>query len=33
MSYKDFPSGLTDLNEYLDARHHISGTTGSELIV
>tara|TARA_B100001248_G_scaffold258711_1_gene243441 strand:- start:12 stop:2561 length:2550 start_codon:yes stop_codon:yes gene_type:complete len=29
MSYKDFPSGLTDLNEYLDARHHISGTTGS----
>ena len=29
MSFKDFPSGLSDLNEYLDARHHISGTTGS----
>ena len=29
MSYKDFPQGLTDLNQYLDARHHISGTTGS----
>ena len=29
MSYKDFPQGLNDLNEYLDARHHISGTTGS----
>jgi len=31
MSYKDFPNGLNDLNEYLDARHHISGTTGSGL--
>ena len=29
MSFKDFPNGLNDLNEYLDARHHISGTTGS----
>ena len=29
MSFKDFPSGLSDLNEYLDARHHVSGTTGS----
>lgn len=32
MSFKDFPNGLNDINEYLDARHHISGTNaaGSE---
>ena len=29
MSFTDFPSGLTNLNDYLDARHHISGTTSS----
>lgn len=29
MSYKDFPNGLNDINEYLDARHHISGTNAA----
>ena len=29
MSFKDFPNGLNDINEYLDARHHISGTNAA----
>ena len=30
MSFTDFKNGLQDVNDYLDARHHISGTTGSQ---
>jgi len=30
MSYTDFKSGLQNVNEYLDAKHHLSGTLGSE---
>ena len=30
MSYTDFKSGLQNVNDYLDAKHHLSGTVGSE---
>lgn len=30
MSFTDFKNGLQDVNDYLDARHHVSGSTGSE---
>ena len=29
MSFKDFPNGLSGINDYIDARHHLSGTTSS----
>lgn len=29
MSYTDFKAGLQNANDYLDARHHISGTTAA----
>ena len=28
MSYKDFTNGLSSANDYLDTRHHLSGTKG-----
>ena len=28
MSYKDFTNGLSSANDYLDTRHHLSGTQG-----
>ena len=30
MSFTDFKNGLQDVNDYLDARHHVSGSTGSQ---
>ena len=27
VDYTDFKNGLQDANQYLDARHHLSGTT------
>jgi len=29
MSFRDFKAGLQNVNDYLDARHHISGTASS----
>ena len=29
MSYKDFVAGLQNASDYLDAKHHISGTSAA----